>query len=277
MLAPRSPVALLRDLPAPVAPPAAPPLVPAQRRPERLPTAPAPAPAPARRRRGPLVALLLPVALVAAALIGASSGAGADDGRVDAYFFGDSLMAGTGSTPLRPVMARVAASRLQWSVDVDAWGGTGYTTTGRSPSYLQRLRSDRALSRRYDVVLLEGGTNDARVGSSPTEIHAAVREVVAEVQRRQPQAHIVLMGAYDPPGVVRLHRAVADDAVRDVAAELGLPFFSPLSEGWHTGQDAERFLHRDGLHPNAYGYSVMGDRLAVALEQALEGTELVRR
>ncbi|HWH29130.1 MAG TPA: SGNH/GDSL hydrolase family protein [Mycobacteriales bacterium] len=276
MLPHRAPVPLLlRDLPR-VAPPAAPPLVPAQRRPEPPRTAPAPAP-PRVRRRGRLVALLLPVLLVAGALVGASSASAADDGRVDAYFFGDSLMAGTGATPLRPVMARVAASRLQWSVDVDAWGGTGFTTTGRSPSYLHRLRMAGALPRRYDVVLLEGGTNDARVGSSPAAIRAAVREVVAEVQRRQPQAQIVLMGAYDPPGVVHLHRAVADDAVRDVADELGLPFFSPLSAGWHTGQDAGRFLHGDGLHPNAYGYGVMGDRLADALEQALAGTGLVDR
>ena len=274
MLPPPSPTALLlRDRPPPVAPPAV--FVPAQRRPERLP-APLP-PVRVRRRRSPLVALLLPLLLVAAALAGTSGSAAAADGRVDAYFFGDSLMVGTGSTPQRPVMARIAASRLQWSVDVDAWGGTGYTTTGRSPSYLQRLRREGALARQYDVVLLEGGTNDARVGSPPGQIRAAVREVVAEVRRRQPQAQIVLMGAYDPPGQVRLHRAVADDAVRDVAAELGLPFFSPLSAGWHTGQDAERFLDDDGLHPNAHGYGLMGQRLAAALEQALAGTDLLRR
>lgn len=274
MLPPRSPVALLPPDPPPVTRPAARPLVPAQRRPEPPPPASAPAPRPARRP-GPLVALLLPVLLVAGALVGASGPSAA--GRVDAYFFGDSLMAGTGATPLRPVMAHVAASRLRWSVDVDAWGGTGYTTTGSSPSYLRRLRADGALPRRYDVVLLEGGTNDARVASSPVAIRAAVHDVVAEVRRRQPQAQIVLMGAYDPPGQVHLHRAIADDAVRDVAEELGLPFFSPLSAGWHTGQDAGRFLDDDGLHPNAFGYSVMGGRLAAALEQALAGTDLVRR
>ena len=193
----------------------------------------------------------------------------AEAGAVQAYFFGDSLMGGTGASPQRPVMARVAADRLGWDVDVDSWGGTGYTTTGRSPGYLERLQRPGALAGDYDVVLLEGGTNDARVGSDPVTIRAAVGSVVAEVQRRQPDAQIVLMGAYDPPGVVDLRRGVADDAVRDVAGELGLPFFSPWSQQWTRDQLPDRFLHPDALHPNTYGYGVMGLRLAEELAEVL--------
>lgn len=262
------------DAPAPgslLAPPAVPTLlVPAQRRPSEPTTRrAAPPPAPVRTSRAPrILALLLPL-LTLLALLPADDAPAPAPATVRAYFLGDSLMSGTGADPPRPVMARIAAARLGWDVEVDAWGGTGYTTTGRSPSYLERLRLPGALAGEYDVVLLEGGTNDARVGSAPREITAAVREVVAEVRRRQPQARIVLMGAYDPPGVVRLHRAVADDAVRDVARELGLPFFSPLSEGWHSGQDAASFLDDDGLHPDDDGYRVMGERLAAALRSAL--------
>jgi len=243
-------------------------LVPAQRAPEHD-LLPRVSPASRRRRRWP--PLLAVVVLLLGGLAGSTAAAPAPRGALSAYFFGDSLMAGTGADPQRPVMARVAAARLGWDVDVDAWGGTGYTTTGRSPSYLQRLRRPGALSGRYDVVLLEGGTNDARVGSTPAQVRAAVREVVAEVRRRQPQARIVLMGAYDPPGVVDLRRAVADAAVRDAAAALGLPFFSPLSRRWHEGQPPARFLDDDGLHPREWGYGVMGERLAVALRTALAG------
>lgn len=192
--------------------------------------------------------------------------ASAAEPRLSAYFFGDSLMGGTGVSPKHPVMADVAGRTLGWDVEVDAWGGTGYTTTGDSPGYLQRLRRAGALSGTYDVVLLEGGTNDARVGSSPAAVRSAVLAVVEEVRRRQPQAAVVLMGAYDPPppGVVNPHRRVVDDAVAAVADELGLPFFSPLSGGWTAGQPPS-FLHPDALHPNAEGYGVMGDRLAEAL------------
>ena len=212
------------------------------------------------------------VAVVAALLIGlagipASTAPSAEAaGQVSAYFFGDSLMNGTGSSPRRPVMARVAGAALGWDVEVDAWGGTGYTTTGRSPGYLQRLRRPGAMTGEYDVVLLEGGTNDARVKSTPAQVQAAVREVVAYVQDRQPQAAIVLMGAYDPPppGRVDPHRTTIDDAIEEVAGDLGLPFFSPLSGGWTVGQ--RRFLHPDRLHPNERGYGVMGARLAEELK-----------
>ena len=188
--------------------------------------------------------------------------------QVRAYFFGDSLMVGTGASPRRPVMARVAAARLGWDVDVDAWGGTGYTTTGRSPGYLERLRRPGALRGEYDLVLLEGGTNDARVGSTPAQVQAAVREVVAHVQARQPRAQVVLMGAYDPPppGRVDPHRTTVDRAIEQVAGELGLPFFSPISGGWTAGQ-RPAFLDADRLHPSTRGYGVMGSRLAEELAE----------
>ena len=202
------------------------------------------------------------VAALAVLVVPASAGPErVGDGAVSAYFFGDSLMNGTGASPVRPVMARVAAQRLGWDVEVDAWGGTGYTTTGRSPGYLQRLQRPGALRRQYDVVLLEGGYNDWRVGASAGELRRAVLEVVDHVRGRQPQAQIVLMGSYDPPGRSDAHRKALDDVIRGVAREQRLPFFSPLSGGWTVGQHPGRFLHADGLHPSTYGYGVMGARL----------------
>ena len=214
------------------------------------------------RLGGLLVALLLGLA----GLPAAAGPEAAPPSGVRAYFLGDSLMSGTGSSPRRPVMARIAAARLGWDVEVDAWGGTGYTTTGDSPSYLERLRRPGALSGTYDVVLLEGGTNDARVDSTPAQVQAAVREVVSFVRESQPRAQIVLMGAYDPPppGRVDPHRTVIDDAIEQVAGDLHLPFFSPLSGGWTTGQPPS-FLHPDRLHPSTKGYGVMGSRLAEEL------------
>lgn len=218
------------------------------------------------RTRGRLLAA---TALLGAGLLWFPASAAPVEARpseVSAYFFGDSLMGGTGATPQRPVMARVAAARLGWDVEVDAWGGTGYTTTGTSPGYLERLRLPGALSGSYDVVLLEGGTNDARVRSTPDEVRAAVLDVVEEVRRRQPQAQVVLMGAYDPPppGRVDPYRRVVDEVVAQVADDEGLPFFSPLSGQWTVGQPPS-FLHPDRLHPNERGYGVMGARLAEAL------------
>lgn len=190
--------------------------------------------------------------------------------RVQALFFGDSLMSGTGTRPTRPVMARVAGRLLGWDVTVDAVGGTGYTTGGfRGRPYLERLSAPGLLATPYDVVVLEGGTNDK--AADPATMHERTSETVRYVRSRLPTATLVLMGAYNPPGRRYDARRVTIDAmIRSVAVEQDLPYFSPISGRWTKGQGA-RFLSADGLHPNAYGYGVMGTKLAAALRAVKVG------
>ncbi|MDT7537088.1 MAG: hypothetical protein QOI82_673 [Actinomycetota bacterium] len=214
--------------------------------------------------------LLAAVALVvsAFALPAATSNANAPStGRVRALFFGDSLMHGTGARPTRPIMARVAARQLGWDITVNAFGGTGYTTGGsRGTPYLDRLSKPGVLSTPYDVVLIEGGTNDK--AADPATMRSRTAATISYVRSRLPTAKIVLMGAYNPPGRRYDARRVTMDAViRAVAVEQSLPYFSPISGHWTKGQGA-RFLCSDGLHPSTYGYGVMGARLVRALRAA---------
>jgi lysophospholipase L1-like esterase len=203
------------------------------------------------------------------ALPAATSGATATSGpgHVRALFFGDSLMNGTGSRPTRPVMARVVARQLGWDITVNAFGGTGYTTGAkRGKPYLERLEKPGVLSKPYDVVLLEGGTNDK--AADPVTMHQRTTETVQYVRSRLPTATIVLMGAYNPMGRKYDARRVTIDAViQTVAIEQKLPYFSPISGHWTRGQ-GPRFLCPDGLHPSTYGYGVMGAKLAAALRAA---------
>jgi lysophospholipase L1-like esterase len=206
--------------------------------------------------------------LSAFALPAATSNANAPTtGHVRALFFGDSLMNGTGAHPTRPVMARVAGRQLGWDITVDAFGGTGYTTGGsRGRPYLDRLSRPGVLSTPYDVVLLEGGTNDK--AADPATMRDRTTETVRYVRSRLPTAKIVLMGAYNPMGRRYDARRVTIDAViRAVAVEQDLPYFSPISGQWTKGQ-GRRFLSPDGLHPSTYGYGVMGARLVTALRTA---------
>ncbi|MCU1589673.1 MAG: lipolytic protein family [Frankiales bacterium] len=221
----------------------------------------------ARRTTARLVAAL-GLLVSALALPAATSSANAPHtGQVRALFFGDSLMAGVGAHPVRPVMARVAARRLGWDVTVDAVPGTGYTTGGkRGRPYLDRLSRPGVLSTPYDVVVLEGGTNDKL--ADPATMRARTTDTVTYVRSRLPTATIVLMGAYNPPGRRYDQRRVTIDAViRTVAIEQALPYFSPISGHWTKGQGA-RFLSADHLHPSAYGYGVMAARLVAALRTA---------
>lgn len=208
--------------------------------------------------------LLISAFALPAATSSANAPAG---GKVRALFFGDSLMAGTCSRPTRPVMARVAARQLGWDITVDAVGGTGFTTGGhRGKPYLERLTRPGVLSTAYDVVLIEGGTNDK--AADPANVHDRATATVGYVRSRLPTAKIVLMGAYNPPSRRYDARRVTIDAViRTVAVEQNLPYFSPISGGWAKGQ-GRRFLCSDGLHPSTYGYGVLAARLVRALRTA---------
>jgi len=223
-------------------------------------------------------ALVLAVSALALPATTSVANAPSRSAHVRALFFGDSLMRGVGTHPIRPVMARIVARRLGWDVTVDAVPGTGYTTGGaRSQPYLARLSRPGVLSTPYDVVLLEGGTNDK--AADPATMRERTTETVRYVRSRLPTAQIVLMGAYNPMGRKYDARRVTIDAViRTVAVAEGLTYLSPISGHWTRGQ-GPRFLCPDGLHPSTYGYGVMAARLSSALRAARVGTHLkgVRR
>jgi lysophospholipase L1-like esterase len=220
----------------------------------------------------PVLVLLLALFALPAATSRATSTAATGPHAVRALFFGDSIMNGTGAKPVRPVMARVAGRALGWDVTVDAFGGTGYTTGGtRGRPYLERLSRPGVLTPSYDVVLLEGGTNDRKADLET--MHARTTETVQYVRSRLPKAQIVLMGAFNPmnPKSWRYdaHRVAIDGVIRTVAQEQGLPFFSPISGHWTKGQ-GPRFLCADGLHPSTYGYGVMSAKLVAALRASVK-------
>jgi lysophospholipase L1-like esterase len=215
----------------------------------------------------PVLVLVLSLFVLPAAASNATAPTGPH--TVRALFFGDSLMNGTGARPTRPVMARVAGRALGWDVTVDAFGGTGYTTGGsRGKPYLDRLAKPGVLDPSYDVILLEGGTNDRKADLAT--MHARTTETVEYVRSRLPKAQIVLMGAFNPRSKrYDARRNAIDGVIKTVAEEQQLPFFSPIAGAWTKGQGA-RFLSADGLHPSTYGYGVMGARLAAALRTTVD-------
>jgi lysophospholipase L1-like esterase len=146
--------------------------------------------------------------------------------------------------------------------ELDTFGGTGYTTGGPSGRpYLWRLQHDGELRHRFDLIVLEGGTNDAHHGSLG-ELAGNARKVLDYIGERQPRARIVMVGGFahrgSPPGAryVEMDRILAG-----VAAERGLTYVSQLGYATRGGG----FYSRDGLHPSSRGYAQMGRDLAAAL------------
>src|SRR4051794_19386861 len=203
-------------------------------------------------------ALLLVVVLVSVVFLQSRSAAGP---QTKALFFGDSLFAGTGVSPKAPVQPLEVARRLGWEPTVDAFGGTGYTTGGkRGTPYLHRLQTDGKLGRHYDVVVLEGGTNDALFGDLEALPDAVVR-VVALVRERQPGARIVMVGGYAPHDHAGAKAVLADRLLAKAAEDLHLQYVSQFK--YHdltTG-----FLAHDQFHPGRKGYSLMAQDMVRAL------------
>jgi lysophospholipase L1-like esterase len=115
-------------------------------------------------------------------------------------------------------------------------------------------------------VVLEGGTNDARHGRLKHLRDAAVATIQL-VRSRQPQARIVLVGGYAPPGIDAARYAEADTILAGVAERLRLQYVSQLR--WSTN-DEPGFLSADRFHPSDHGYDLMSQQLVEALKQGLK-------
>ncbi len=215
--------------------------------------------------RRPAVALALAASLVGG--LGLLQQRSEASGGPRALFFGDSLFAGTGTSPKRPVLPTDTARLLHWRPTVDAFGGTGWTTPGHNPkgrTYLYRLRHDGFLTRhRYGVVVLEGGTNDALYGDLPA-LSARMREAVSYVRSKQPQARIILVGGFTPDGHDNARFREMDRTLSSTAADLHLQYVSEYR--YHVL--AKGFLFKDHFHPNRSGYRRMANDLAVAVRGA---------
>ncbi len=212
-----------------------------------------------RRVFWPLAALALSLGLL--------SGTGTAGGHrlqgPHVLFFGDSLIAGNGALPRRPVEVTTVADRMGWVPYVDAFGGTGYTTGGKhGRPYDDRLLHDHFLSRSYDLVVLEGGTNDAHHGRL-SQLRSQALRTLDLIRAREPRARVVMVGAFAPAGVDLTRYAETDAILAGVAHDRGLQYVSQL----HFSSVTDRgFLSRDHFHPSDAGYAQMGTALAAAIK-----------
>ncbi|MCU1587866.1 MAG: 31, gp31 [Frankiales bacterium] len=215
----------------------------------------------ARKARG---GSLLIIALVLVGLVGPGTQGNAAR-TTHALFFGDSLFAGNGAVPRRPVQVETATKALGWQARLDTFGGTGYTTGGpHGRPYLERLKRDGFLRTPYDVIVLEGGTNDAHHGAVD-RLRENALAVLDYLHQRQPKARVVLVGGFAPAGVPSSPYREADRLLAGVAHDRGLTYISQLT---YASTAQRGFYSVDHLHPTAVGYREMGRDLVRELQVA---------
>jgi acyl-CoA thioesterase-1 len=157
---------------------------------------------------------------------------------------GDSNTAGFGVGRQEAFPARLEALLRMNGTDAQVLnaGISGDTTQGMS------TRLDGAVPQGTRMVIVQGGYNDLRRGSSPAAVAANIEAILSRLKVRQIKA--VLCGFYNEPWEV-------------IARRYGAAFV-PSSACYDS-----RNRGFDGLHMNAAGHEVVAARLLPVVQRSL--------
>lgn len=169
--------------------------------------------------------------------------------------YGDSYSGGWLARSAEGWPARLAAALDVETVN-QALPGSGYVDLGNGSTFPYAAtvypQPDAA------VAVIMGTQND--YAQHPDAVRLAAVVTYGAIRVRAPGAQLLVVGPYwwgeeDPPPAAVAVR----DAVRDTAAEHGLPFLDPLAERWLTCRPG--LIAADGKHPSAAGYALIAERL----------------
>ena len=174
-------------------------------------------------------------------------------------FFGTSLTAGLGLDPEQafPVLIEKKAQSEGVPIKVVNAGLSGETTAGAARRITWVLRTP------VDLVVIEGGANDALRGLSPDAARANLEQVIAAVRQQQPSAKIVLVQMEAPPNFGAAYTRSFRAIYGDIARKDGIPLLPFLLNGV---AGIPRLNQADGIHPNLAGERIVAANLWNALK-----------
>ncbi|MDP9201586.1 MAG: arylesterase [Gemmatimonadota bacterium] len=174
-------------------------------------------------------------------------------------FFGTSLTAGAGLDPEQafPVLIEKKAEAEGLPIKVVNAGLSGETTAGAA------RRIDWVLRTPADLVVIEGGANDALRGLSPDAARGNLERVITAVRQKQPAAKIVLIQMEAPPNFGAAYTRSFRTIYSDIAKKESIPLLPFLLTGV---AGIPRLNQPDGIHPNVAGERIVADNLWRALK-----------
>ena len=174
-------------------------------------------------------------------------------------FFGTSLTAGYGLDPEQAFPSLIEKKAQAEGLPIKAVNGglSGETTAGAA------RRIDWVLRTPADLVVVEGGANDALRGLSPDAARANLEQVIAAIRQKQPRAKIVLVQMEAPPNYGATYTRSFRAIYADVAKKENVPLL-PFLLGGVAG--ISRLNQADGVHPNLAGEQIVADNLWKALK-----------
>jgi acyl-CoA thioesterase-1 len=174
-------------------------------------------------------------------------------------FFGTSLTAGYGLDPEQafPMLIEKKAQTDGVPIKVVNAGLSGETTAGAA------RRIDWVLRTPVDLVVIEGGANDALRGLPPEAARTNLEKVISAVRKKQPSAKIVLVQMEAPPNFGGAYTRSFRAIYADIAKKENVPLLPFLLDGV---AGVPRLNQADGIHPNLAGERIVADNLWRALK-----------
>lgn len=174
---------------------------------------------------------------------------------------GDSITAGLGlsAKDAMPAQLQAALTRMSVFAKVRAAGVSGDTSGGGLARVNFSVAPDTALC----VVALGG--NDLLQGIEPRVTKANVRGILQSLRQRR--IAVVLVGVGAPPLIGAAYAREFNALYPALARELSVPLYSDILAGV---RGSRRLMQGDGIHPNAAGARIIGDRLAPLVARTLK-------
>jgi len=174
-------------------------------------------------------------------------------------FFGTSLTAGLGLEPAQAFTTLIEKKALAEGMPITVVnaGLSGETTAGAA------RRIDWVLRTPVDLVVIEGGANDALRGLSPDAARTNLERVIAVVRQKQPAAKIALVQMEAPPNLGAAYTRSFRTIYADIARKEGIPLLPFLLT---DVAGIARLNQADGIHPNVAGERIVADNLWRALK-----------
>ncbi len=189
----------------------------------------------------------------------------AEEAKTLVLAFGDSLYAGYGLAPdegFAPELQKALNAAGQ-DVKVHNAGVSGDTTSAG----LRRMDFVLdSLPRKPDLVLLGLGGNDLLRGLKPSETRANMEAMVKKLSDRD--IPVMLTGMLAPPNLGKEFSDQFNVIYPALAKKYEASLYPFFMDGVVGRSD---LILPDGIHPNAEGIDIIVERIAPAVETALQG------
>lgn len=190
--------------------------------------------------------------------------------RSTAVLIGDSQTFGAGGIIGTQTWVQKAFSSLGYRLVVNGRGGTGFVaSTPQAKNYPDALASgDWSLPSPTlpwsgsPLVVVQGGGNDANIGSSDKQILRNAGRLLDGLQKIYPESKIVLIGTIGKGATKSVRRTQVDALLGGFARSRGLAFVGVGD--WLTKFNLEKDLI-DGVHLDADGHRILSEALVQKL------------